>query len=155
MIEFAIYDHLRNYTTGDTTDAVRQTARQRFIHLAGNVVYLGRIPEDAGPVAVCIRRLDGGEQYQLLGEHTSSQPTIEFLVVGTDPYGKTVLDVADNLRLIFSGYRGEMGEHYCSGATVESSVMISPRTFGDGSDRWVHGFSLSMRFTVDQTVPGY
>lgn len=155
MIELAIYDHLRNYTTGDTSDVVRQTARQRFIHLAGNVVYLGRIPEDAGPVAVCIRRVDGGEQYQILGEHTSSQPTIEFLIVGTDPYGKSVLEVADNLRLIFSGYRGNIGQHYCSGAMVESSFNLQPSPFGDGSDKWVHVFSISIQFTVDQTVPGY
>lgn len=152
MIEQAIADHLRNASSGDVTNSVRQTARDKFRHLAGKV-YLGRLPEDAIPLGVAIRVIGGGERYTLDGEYELAQPLVEFLIVGRDvEHGPKVLELKDAIRKIFSGYRGAMGDRHVYGCTLERSASLSPARFGDGSDQWVHAYTLDFRFTTNQEV---
>lgn len=152
MIEQNIADHLRNPTTGDTSSTVRQAARERFRHLAGRV-YLGRLPEEAVPIGVSVRTVSGGELYWVAAEYELAQPVVEFLIAGRDwEHGPKVLEVAESLRLIFSGYRGGLGTNECCGCTVLRSASFAPTRLGDGSDRWAHQFSIDFQFTIGQSV---
>lgn len=153
LLERDIYDHLRDPDSGDTTNADRQNARQRFRHLVGPAVYLGRIPEGVQPIAAFIRRVHGGSAYHMTGEDATAQPIVEFVIVARDfNRGLDALEAAENLRLIFSSYAGTIGEVWCSSATIERDAMQIPSTAVDGSDDWVYAYSLDFRFTVDQVV---
>jgi hypothetical protein len=160
-LEQDIYDHLRDPDSGDTSNADRQDARLRFRHLVGPAIYLGRIPEGVQPVAAFLRRVTSGEAYHVAGEDDTAQPVIEFVVVArgrnrdaveTASRGRDALEAAEQLRLIFSGYSGLIGEAWCSSATVERGAMQIPSAAVDGSDDWVYAYSLDFRFTVDQVV---
>lgn len=162
MIEQDIYDHLRNETLGNTSDSTRQAARLHFRDLAGKAVYLGRIrahhatgTPPTPPIGVFIRKLNGGNQYDVVSEHPTAQPIVEVTIVGRDDsHAKQVLDIAEAVRLIFSGYVGFLGvdDTYVQGCTVEAELSLPPQLLGDGGDRWSHAAVIDLRFTINQHI---
>lgn len=152
MIERAIYDHLSSDET--LPNAQRQTAKLTFRHNAGRSVFLGRVPTDnPAPIAVSIRRITGGETYNTVGEEGTAQPVVEVLLMGRDPQHATqVLAAAEALRIVFSGYVGPLGDHYCQGCQVVRSQSLAPLLLPDGADRWNHAYICDLQFTVDQVV---
>jgi len=154
MIERAIYDHLIDPSSGDASNDNRQTARYRLRNLAGNAIYVGRIPDKDVPYALLLRRVDGGHVYNLDGEEQTAQPIVEFTLYGRrEDSAIEVLNGIEYVRKIFSGYRGDLGnssEHFVYGCTIERDLMPLSLAPPDGLNKWLHRYSMDLRFTIDQ-----
>ena len=125
-------------------------------------IYAGRIPQKVADdstytVALVLTRSNSNRYYNLPGEATIVQSDIDFEFIASTGTPPATIDAAfEAVRLVLSGYRGEMGdvgnEVYIHGVTIERDLMPEPVKLTDGSDRWTYTYSADFKITHNQAA---
>ena len=154
-IEKSLATFLRDPSNGDVSDSNRQSHRTDLNNLIGNLIYLGRLPEGTGTLAMVIREVSRLPEYTMKGELELGRVIIEVMVLGRAiDSGTKVLRVAKDARVAITGYRGTMGDHYVHGCTLERGQMDVPKPpINETGHYWSFAKSADYLLTYEQEVP--
>lgn len=119
----------------------------------GDRCYFNRRSQAASYPCVVIEQRSTRPNDVLDGLPDCDQLTVELNVWARDRSGgySELEQVANRCRVLLEGYRGELGDHYCHGATLENDLIL-PVSQADQSSNRISRRMLTLRMTVDNNL---
>ena len=128
----------------------------------GGCLYVGRVPRQAVPLALTMRRISAETYYSLANEQELRHSIVEMSSWATNPKGFQHATALDELvRDALSGFDrtnthgGLMGGLAITGCTSISGPNDTTFKPEDGTDKWTFRVSTDYRICHEQAIPSF
>lgn len=125
--------------------------------IVGKAIYIGRRTDDSGFIAITIQHTGADAEYDLAGESGSFSPSVPLTFWSRGPVTDTRDQLYEYTRLKVSGFRGNWGQVFVQGCTLESGSGrdLPPLPPRDGDKLWWYSKTMNLRITFRQQRTTY